>query len=343
MAAGEPTHAAEQRESAHALRVADLAVGYRTRDQLVEAVRGVSLHVDKGEILGIVGESGCGKTTVASAIVGLLAGNAVLSRGSVTFDGQELLGAPARQLRKIRGRRLAFIPQNPMVSLNPVLTVGFQFVEAIRIHTDCGRRKASERAEHALSRVGIPDPQRVMRGYPHEFSGGTRQRILIAMALVHDPAVVIADEPTSALDATIQRQIVGLLSDLIRAQRMGLIIISHDLGVIAALADRVCVMYAGQVAEEGPVADVLARPRHPYTVALLEAASGRVPPLRARPAGDEPQPSCRFLPRCPAAMPVCTAEAPELFSARSHRTRCFLAAPGRASEPAGARPPEASC
>ncbi len=303
------------------LKVGDLSVSYAGGS--VPAVDGVDLSVKEGKVCALVGESGSGKTSIASAILGTLPPTARTS-GSVAFDGQNLLGLPDRKRREIRGRLVAFIPQNPMSSLNPVLTIGYQIVETIRVHGGASKAEATARAIAALRQVGVPDPERALRRYPHEFSGGTAQRILIAIALVNGPRLVIADEPTSALDATVQRQIVDLLAHLVKTTRMTMLLISHDLGSVASLSDRVAVIYAGHIVEEGTVEAVINYPKHPYTSALIAAARGKVGRVKRSEADAVTLSTCRFLPRCPSATDACHGRAPELVEMTAgHRARCY--------------------
>ncbi|MCA1691835.1 MAG: ABC transporter ATP-binding protein, partial [Actinobacteria bacterium] len=272
------------------LEISRLEVSFRTETGLVHAVRGVDLSVDEGGVLGVVGESGCGKSVSMLAALGLLPRNATVT-GSVKFRGRELLGLPARELRKIRGARMAMIFQDPVTSLNPVFTVGHQVAEAVRVHhPELGRREALRRAVELLARVGIPEPDRRADDYPHQFSGGMCQRAMIAMAMANNPDVLIADEPTTALDVTIQAQILDVLRDVRRDKGVAIVLITHDLGVVAGLAEEVAVLYAGRVVERGAVDDVYARPRHPYTRGLLASLprlteSGRMPltPIKGAP------------------------------------------------------------
>jgi oligopeptide/dipeptide ABC transporter ATP-binding protein len=307
------------------LQVRGLSVTYGGPGALVRAVEGVDLCVRQGEVLGLVGESGSGKSTVASAVLGMLPRTASVT-GTVSIVGQDMLHLSAWERRRIRGNVLTLVPQDPMTSLNPVLTVGYQLIETIRAHSRVGKRDAAERAVEALRQVGIPDPRRALRRYPHEFSGGARQRILIAAALINAPELVIADEPTSALDATVQRQVIEVLGELVRNGRMAMLLISHDLGVVASLADRICVMYAGQLVEEGRTEGILERPRHPYTAALLAAARGEAIALGRFDADARSLATCRLLPRCPIAVEVCQHDPPDLLAVGEQRfARCFVA------------------
>ncbi len=302
------------------LEVKGLEVTFPTSDGDVSAVRGVDLSIEPAQCLGVVGESGSGKTVAMLAVLGLLASSARVG-GSVRFNGQELLGLAPSQLRKIRGSGIAMIFQDARTSLNPVHTIGRQIVECIRIHRpEVSRREAGRRAVDLLGRVGIPEPDRRARDYPHQFSGGMCQRAMIAMAVANEPSVLVADEPTTALDVTIQAQILDLLRDVRRDTGVAIVLISHDLGVVAGLADQVAVMYAGRVVERGPVDDVYGQARNPYTRGLL-ASVPRLNDIRRGPlvsiAGGAPSmlqlPSgCAFHPRCPHERPDCHVDDPRL-------------------------------
>ncbi|MGW0204042.1 ABC transporter ATP-binding protein, partial [Nonomuraea sp. NPDC003201] len=272
------------------LTVDDLAVEFRTRDGVVRAVDGVSLEVGPGEILGVVGESGSGKSVTAMSVLGLVRPPGRVVRGSVRFDGEDLLALPARRLRRIRGHRIAMIFQDPMTALNPVVPVGAQIAEAIRLHQPrLGRAAVRARVLELLASVGVADPAARYGRHPHEYSGGMRQRVMIAMALANEPDLLIADEPTTALDVTVQSQVLGLIDTARREAGAAAVLITHDLGVIAELADRVAVMYAGRVVEHGDVHQVFATPRHPYTRGLLasrprlEPATGGLVPIPGSP------------------------------------------------------------
>ncbi len=263
------------------LTVEDLGVTFKTEDGSLRAVDGISFELKRGEVVSIVGESGCGKSVTAMTLMGLTEGPNASVEGSVRIDGQELVGADGETLKAVRGDRMAMVFQNPMTSLNPVHRIGNQIVEQIRAHRDVGKAEAMERAVELLDAVGVPDAKERARSYPHEFSGGMRQRAMIAMALSLDPEILIADEPTTALDVTIQAQIIELLRKLNRELGLAVILITHDLGVVAEIADRVAVMYAGRIAETGSLDEVFYDPRHPYTWGLL----GSVP----RVGGDRPE------------------------------------------------------
>jgi peptide/nickel transport system ATP-binding protein len=322
------------------LALEDVRVDFTTEAGTTSAVAGVSFAVAEGEILGLVGESGCGKSTVANAIMGLLAPNARLE-GSIAFEGRQLTTLGERGYRELRGDRLAMIVQDPLSALDPAFSVGSQVAEVVSAHRKVGRRAARERAVEVLREVGIPSAAERYGEPPHRFSGGMRQRVVIAAALANEPALLIADEPTTALDATIQAQILGLLHGLQARHRMATVLISHDLGVVAQLCDRVGVLYAGQLVELAPVAELFAHPRHPYTRTLIDAlpgarhARGRLPALEGRvPDLADPPPGCRFAPRCPAAMPEC-ATGPVLTGEGTHAVACWLDDVSRAATTAG--------
>ena len=301
------------------LDVRDLKTVFQTRGGEIHAVNSVSFHLQPGELLGVVGESGSGKSVTMMSLIGLLPSPpADIRSGQILLDGMELRAAAPQTLRAVRGARIGFIFQDPMTSLNPVLTVGNQIIEPLRRHMGLTRQQAATRAAELLDMVGIPDARKRLSAYPHQFSGGMRQRVLIAMALACDPEVLIADEPTTALDVTIQAQILELVRELRRKLGMAIIWITHDLGVIAGIADRVMVMYAGQVVEQAPVAELFANPRHPYTRALLttipkigggrearlKVIEGQPPILTAEPA------ACAFRARCAHVFDRCHSENP---------------------------------
>ena len=301
------------------LEVNDLRTSFRTDDGVVKAVEGVSFSVEKGRTLGIVGESGCGKSVTMLTVMGLNNRKLASSTGTALFKGDDLLTMKQSRLREIRGDDIAMIFQDPMTSLNPVHSIGKQLVEAVLLHNDVSKKEARRRAVEALVEVGIPRAERRIDDYPHQFSGGMRQRVMIAMALINDPDLLIADEPTTALDVTTQAQILKLIADLQRDHDTAVVIITHDLGVVAEVADEVVVMYAGKVAEEGSVDSIFNRPHHPYTWGLLGSLPrldadlerlaqipGQPPSLLNPPAG------CRFHPRCAYVMDVCKAKVPEL-------------------------------
>ncbi len=318
------------------LHVHDLRVGFVTEGGLLQAVDGVSFDLAPGEMLAIVGESGSGKSVTAQTIVGLTRSPNARIEGSVELGGEDLLGASESELRRFRGERIGMVFQDPMASLNPVYRVGEQIVEAIRAHRGGESRSGARRqAIDLLDSVGIPDAERRVDDYPHEYSGGMRQRAMIAMALALEPDVLIADEPTTALDVTIQAQILALLERLNRERGLATILITHDLGVVAAVADRVLVMYAGKVVEQGTLDQIFYDPQHPYTWGLLGSLARidrprprRLPQIRgAPPSLLGLPPGCAFRPRCPRAFGRC-AEAPgleaRLAEAPDHRDRCWL-------------------
>ncbi|WP_371778291.1 ABC transporter ATP-binding protein [Streptosporangium subroseum] len=296
----------------------------------VGAVDGVTLAVGSGEIVGLVGESGCGKSTLGGAVMGLLPGGSEVS-GRVLLDEEDLRGLTDEQYRRIRGDDIALVSQDPASSLDPTFSVGAQVAEAIRNHRDVGRRAAKERAVELLGIVGIPDPRARYADPPHRFSGGMKQRVVIAAALANDPAVLIADEPTTALDVTIQAQILHLLRDLTVRSGTGVLLITHDLGVVAQVCDRVAVMYAGQVVEQGTVRDLFARPLHPYTRALLDSQpaahhrSGDLPVIPGRvPDLTEPPAGCRFASRCAHVHDRCATAPPVIGMPNGGQVACWL-------------------
>jgi peptide/nickel transport system ATP-binding protein len=325
------------------LELADLRLQLPTADGHAEALRGVSFELDAGATLGLIGESGCGKSLTALAIMGL-APRAARLAGSIRFDGQELTGLAEREHAALRGRRVAMVFQEPMTALNPLHTLAQQIGEPLRLHLGLGAAAARAEALRLLERVQLPQARARLDAFPHQLSGGQRQRVVIAIALACRPALLLADEPTTALDATVQREVLALLLQLVREDGMALLLISHDLGLMAEAVERVAVMYAGQVIEHGATATVLHEPAHPYTRGLIAARPrlglargtrlatipGRVPPLGAMPRG------CAFAPRCGLALPACgDGLPPELNVTPAHRVRCI-----RALEP-GSRGPAA--
>jgi len=316
------------------LSVKDLRTHFFTREGVVQAVDGISFEVEKGKVLGIVGESGCGKSVTALTLMRLIPSPpARIVSGEILFDGLNLLGISESQMRKLRGNRIAMVFQEPMTSLNPVFTIGNQISEILRVHQGLRRSAASQRAGELLIRVGIPDPERRLREYPHQLSGGMRQRVMIAMAIACEPALIIADEPTTALDVTIQAQILRLLQELSTSSGTALILISHDLGVIAEMAHTVAIMYAGRIVEYAPTERLFEHPRHPYTLGLLksiprfheekkarlEAIPGMVPKLSDLPKG------CKFNPRCSFVIEKCRQEEPALEDKEpGHLARCWV-------------------
>ncbi|TRW88023.1 ABC transporter ATP-binding protein [Mycolicibacterium sp. 018/SC-01/001] len=321
------------------LEVQDLRVGFATEDGVVQAVEGVSFSLAAGEILAIVGESGSGKSVTAQTLTGLTRSPNSRITGSVTYRGRELVGLDDRGLQDIRGEEIAMVFQDPMSSLNPVYRVGDQIIEMIRAHRDVPKSEASRRAAELLAAVGIPNPESRLRSYPHEFSGGMRQRVMIAMALALEPAVLIADEPTTALDVTVQAQILRLLAQLNAERGLAVVLITHDLGVVAEVADRVAVMYAGQIVEDGSLDDIFYRPQHPYTWGLLGSLARLDRPRSERlaqipgqpPSLLDPPPGCRFAPRCAFEFDRC-GEPPDLAPTQSgsHLDRCWLDAEEKA-------------
>jgi oligopeptide/dipeptide ABC transporter ATP-binding protein len=320
----------------HLLEVINLQTHFPTRAGLVRAVDDVSFYVDKGELLGVVGESGCGKSITALSIMRLISPPGKIAGGEILFEGENLLNFSEERMRSLRGDDIAMIFQDPMTSLNPVYKVGEQIAEALRLHRNMSRKDAREATIEAMKEVAIPDPTRRVNDYPHQLSGGMRQRVMIAMALACDPKLLIADEPTTALDVTIQAQILELLNELRRTRELGVLLITHDLGVVAEVADRVAVMYTGRIVEESPVEELFARPKHPYTEGLLrsvpkltaaevakterlETIEGIVPSPTALPPG------CHFAPRCSHRMPRCTEGEIPLYDLEGGvRVRCVL-------------------
>ena len=311
------------------LEVRELRTHFFTRDGVVKAVDGVSFSVERGRTLGIVGESGCGKSVTALSIMGLIPKPpARIVGGDVLFEGRDLTALTERELSDVRGSEIAMIFQDPMTSLNPTLTIGTQLVEAIRRHTDASRQEARRRAVELLEEVQLPKAAQRLKDYPHRLSGGMRQRVMIALALSCNPELLIADEPTTALDVTVQAQVLDLLDELRRSHDMAMIFITHDMGVIAEVADEVVVMYAGQVVEHAPVRALFDRPEHPYTEALLgalpqledaKARHGRLTAIPGRPPDlIDPPVGCRFAPRCPYAGEPdgCAEHVPELRELR---------------------------
>lgn len=317
----------------HVLEVTDLKVHFHTEEGVVHAVNGVSYDLNAGETIGIVGESGCGKSVSVLSVMGLLPQPPAKIAGKVIFQSQNLMEIPASKLRQLRGSRLAMIFQDPMTSLNPVLTIGFQLMEPLKVHLNLDQDKARERALELLELVGIPQAEDRLDDYPHQFSGGMRQRVMIAMALACNPALLIADEPTTALDVTIQAQIIELVKRLRDQFGMSLIWITHDLGVVAGLADRVLVMYAGYLVEKASVDELYENPQHPYTSALLRS----IPSVEGKPGEElasiegfppdlmeEPK-GCPFAPRCEFVKDYCWEHVPVLLSVSpEHEVACWV-------------------
>ena len=335
------------------LEVTDLATHFFTREGVVRAVDGISFSLERGETLGIVGESGCGKSVTALSIMGLIPKPpAKIVSGSVVFDDTDLVSLPEKRLEDLRGREIAMIFQDPMTSLNPTLTIGVQITETIRRHYDVSKQDARKKAIELMEEVQIPRASERLNDYPHRFSGGMRQRVMIAIALSCDPKLLIADEPTTALDVTVQAAVLDLLDDLRQRHDMAMIIITHDMGVVAEAADDILVMYAGQVVEQAPVHELFDHPEHPYTEALLgalpqiegeEIRSGRLTAIPGRPPDlIDPPVACRFAPRCPYAShnDSCATEMPELREIRKeHWVRSSHPASERSGRPQGAEVP----
>ena len=331
----EPRTARARTESGSVLEVSGLTTRLALRRGTANAVDNVSFSLGRGEILGLVGESGCGKTMTALTLMRLLPPAATVAGGQALLDGRDILGLSRRQMRAVRGNELAMVFQEPMTSLDPAFTVADQIVETVKAHSNESTADARRRAVETLERVGIPAAARRIDDYPHQFSGGMRQRVMLAIALVMRPKVLIADEPTTALDVTIQAQILELISELRAELGMSVILITHNLGVVNEIADRMAVMYAGEIVESGPTAAILHDPRHPYTQGLLRSMPGmsprgsklRVIPGRVPELYDLPA-ACRFAPRCTNRVPRCDAEHPPLASAgHTHELRCFNPTP----------------
>jgi len=314
------------------LEIRDLTTAFPAEKGLFKAVDGVSLSISRGEVLCLVGESGCGKSMTALSVLQLVPPPGRIVGGKILFDGRDLLELDRGEMRRIRGERISMVFQEPMSALNPVFTIGDQVAEVLRIHRDISSADANRVAVELLGKVGIPDPELRAREYPHQMSGGMQQRALIAMAMACEPDLLIADEPTTALDVTVQAQILRLMERLISEGERSLLLITHDLGVVAEVADRVCVMYAGVIVEESPVRDLFADPGHPYTLGLLDSLPspgdrtyhpipGSVPNLADLPPG------CRFQPRCPRAREVCQKKEPELKVSGNRAVRCYF--PGK--------------
>jgi peptide/nickel transport system ATP-binding protein len=316
------------------LEVRDLRTSFRTDDGVVKAVDGISFEVEKGKTLGIVGESGCGKSVTCLSIMGLNNKRSAISSGEALFKGADLLKMGSSELRDLRGNDVAMIFQDPMTSLNPVHSVGKQLNEAVLLHRDVSRAEARQRSLELLKAVGIPRADKRIDDYPHQFSGGMRQRVMIAMALINEPDLLIADEPTTALDVTTQAQILDLMLKLQEEFNTAIIMITHDLGVVAEIADDVVVMYAGRVAEEGTVDEIFSRPHHPYTWGLLgslprlDADVERLVQIQGQPPSLlNPPRGCRFHPRCPYVMDVCKTTEPQLApvpDSPGHLQACHL-------------------
>ncbi|MBT2699800.1 ABC transporter ATP-binding protein [Bacillus sp. ISL-40] len=316
------------------LRIKDLKVSFQSGKKFVPAVDGISFELKDGEILGIVGESGSGKSVTSLATMGLIPSPpGKIENGEIIFEGKDLKNISEKEWRKIRGNQISMIFQEPMTSLNPLFTIGNQLMEAIRLHTDLSKREANVRSIELLKLVGIPRAEGILKEHPHQLSGGMRQRVMIAMAMACNPRVLIADEPTTALDVTIQAQILALMKDLNKKTNTTIILITHDLGVVAEICERVIVMYSGQIVEQGDVRTILKNPQHPYTKGLLKS----VPDLRGKkerlysipgtvPTPGSIQKGCRFAARCSEAFSQCQEETPVLYKTEKdgHEVRCFL-------------------
>ena len=342
----DPKYSADGRPAGRLLDVEDLRVEFRTRDGVAKVINGVTYHVNAGETLAVLGESGSGKSVTAQAIMGILdTPPGFVTGGQIRFHGEDMLKMPAEQRRKIRGSGIAMVFQDALSALNPVFTVGFQIGEQFRVRKGLSRKEAKQRAGELLDQVKIPNAKQRVTEYPHQFSGGMRQRVMIAMSLALDPEVLIADEPTTALDVTVQAQIMDLLAELRRERNMGMILITHDLGVVADVSDRIAVMYAGRIVEEANVHELYARPAHPYTLGLLQSIprmdekgqelrtiKGLPPNLMRIPPG------CPFHPRCPMAQPVCVEKVPPLRRVGPTRgSACHFAEDLLQAEEAGSR------
>jgi peptide/nickel transport system ATP-binding protein len=314
------------------LNVKNLHTTFFTDDGQVPAVDGVSFYINEGEVLGIVGESGCGKSVTSLSVMGLISDPGKIVSGEIEFKGQDLTKLPEREMRKLRGNEIAMIFQEPMTSLNPVYKIGNQLIEPLEIHQKLSKKAVREKAIELLKLVGLPRAEELLDDYPHQLSGGMRQRVMIAIAMACNPKVLIADEPTTALDVTIQKQILNLMKKLNRETGTAIMLITHDLGVVAQMCKRVVVMYGGKVVEEGDVSTIFKNPQHPYTVGLIKS----VPDLRVTKnrlysiPGNVPKPGsvktgCYFAERCDRAMEKCHSESPELITTSDHHhVRCWL-------------------
>jgi peptide/nickel transport system ATP-binding protein len=321
------------------LEVKDLKIEFPTRRGTLVAVDGVSFSIAPGEVLGVVGESGAGKTLTGLAIIGLLEPPGRIVGGEVRLEGRRIDNLPPEEMRKLRGARIGMVFQDPLTSLNPLYRIGDQIIETIRAHSRVSEAQARERAIALLQEVGIQGARARIDNYPHQFSGGMRQRVVIALAIAAEPKLIIADEPTTALDVSIQAQIIALLKRLAQSRGTAVMLITHDMGVIAETSQRVAVMYAGRIVEIGSVRDVIHAPRHPYTVGLMgsipKILSGKTRGSLAQIEGSMPRlnaipPGCAFNPRCPKRFERCVAARPELMPAGSSRAACWLHEPGRA-------------
>ncbi len=312
------------------LEIKDLNIAFQLQEQQAKAIHGVSLSLQKGKSLGIVGESGCGKTVTAMSIMRLLPKNAVIQSGNVLYEGKSVFGLKDKEMRNIRGGKIGLIPQDPLTSLNPLFTIGEQILEAVKIHHQVSNKKAKEIAIQALKDVKIPEPENRFNDYPHQFSGGMRQRVIIAMALSCNPDLLIADEPTTALDVTVQAQILKLIKDIQEEKGASLILITHDLGVVAEVCDEVAVMYAGRIVEHAGIKEIFENPLHPYTKGLLESLPGNkergLNPIKGQPpAITDDISGCPFNPRCKYKMAKCEQHDPNLLErGLNHQVACWL-------------------
>ncbi len=304
----------------HLLEVEDLEVKFALRDGDLTAINGASFTLDRGEKMGIVGESGAGKSVTGFAIINLISKPGYISGGRIRFNGEEISAFSDEKMRRIRGNRISMIFQDPMMTLNPVFTIGTQMVETLKAHRNISRHDAKKIVLEKLKKVYIPSPEKRLSQYPHEFSGGMRQRIIIAISLLTDPALIIADEPTTALDVTIQAEIMDLLQELCDTDEMGLILITHDLGVVSQVTEKMAVMYAGKIIESGPTDDVVMHPSHPYTKGLIKSLPGMIKPGEdlyqipgMMPNLTDIPPGCAFHPRCPIKEAICLEREPRLL------------------------------
>lgn len=319
------------------IEVKQLRTSFQTDDGSIPVVNSIDFHVMPGEVLGVVGESGCGKSVTSLSIMGLVEARTGKVEGEILFKGDNLAGASEKKMRKIRGNEIAMIFQEPMTSLNPVFTIGQQLTESLRVHRKWGKKQAADRAVEMLKLVGLGRAEELLKQYPHQLSGGMRQRVMIAMAMICEPELLIADEPTTALDVTIQAQILELMKDLNKKTDTAILMITHDLGVVAEMCQRVIVMYAGRIVEEGDVRSVFQHPLHPYTVGLIQS----IPDMRVKKdrlysiPGNVPKPGsqnlgCQFAPRCAHAMSRCISETPALTNHENgQKVRCWLYEDGK--------------
>jgi oligopeptide/dipeptide ABC transporter ATP-binding protein len=312
------------------LEIKNLNVAFKVDKYVLRAVHNVNLDIEKGKSLGLVGESGCGKTVTAMSILRLLPQNAVIQSGQIFYNGKNLLEHTEKQMQKIRGSKIVLIPQDPLTSLDPLYTIGAQILEAVELHRGIKGKEAKQIVIESLRSVKIPEPEKRLGDYPHQFSGGMRQRVIIAMALSCNPEFIIADEPTTALDVTVQAQILNLIKEIQREKNTSMLLITHDLGVVAETCDKVAVMYAGRVVEYADVKSIFDAPSHPYTQGLLaslpKSGGGRLKPIKGQPPSiTEYVSGCPFHPRCPYKMDICVEKEPELFSiSPTHKAACYL-------------------